>query len=345
MITSPSKFLSIALAGATALTLAACSTGEGGTAETTTAVADAAAGAEDAGSSAEEGTWPRTITHELGETVIEEKPERIANTAISVTGTLLAMDAPVSASAAAGVSGMTDEQGFFTQWSDVADERGVEVLYDGLEFDMESLIAADPDLVILSVSGNDSVADHYEEISAQFPTIAVDYSKQTWQELATELGAALGLEEEAENAITEFDDYATAAAERIQAPEGGVSIVSYNGPGGEQGIGKTTGPHAELLETLGLDVVEADPALDTRGQKRSDFSFVSFENLSRAATGEAVFLLRGTADTVEKFKGEAVLANLPAVQNDAVHPLGENSFRVDPFSGREIVDAVETALS
>lgn len=345
MNTSPSKFLTIALAGATALALASCSTGEDSTAETTTAVADAAAGAEDTGSSAEEGTWPRTVTHELGETVIEEKPERIANTALSVTGTLLAMDAPLSASAAAGVSGMTDDRGFFTQWSDVADERNVEVLYDGLEFDMESLIAADPDLVILSVSGNDSVADQYEEISAEFPTIAVDYSRQTWQELATELGAALGLEEEAENAITEFDDYATAAAEQIQAPEGGVSIVSYNGPGGEQGIGKTTGPHAELLETLGLSVVEADPELDTSEQERSDFAFVSFENLSRAATGDAVFLLRGTADTVEEFSGEAVLANLPAVQNEAVHPLGENSFRVDPFSGREIVDAVVAALS
>lgn len=342
MSTSTRKILAAALAGITALALVSCSAEENTAEENTATVTDSSG---DSDSSDEQGTWPRTVTHELGETVIEEKPERIANTALSITGIMLAMDAPLAASAAAGVSGMTDDKGFFTQWADIADERNVEVLYDSLEFDMESLIAADPDLVILSVSGNDSVADQYEEISAEFPTIAVDYSKQTWQELATELGEALGLEAEAEEAIAEFDDYVAAGAEKIQAPEGGVSIVSYNGPGGDQGIGKVTGPHAELLEALGLSIVEAPEDLDTSEQKRSDFAFVSFENLSQSATGDAVFLLRGTEQTVEEFKGEAVLANLPAVQNDAVYPLGENSFRVDPFSGREIVDAVVAALS
>lgn len=339
MRTLTKKFLAAITAGSLALTAAACSNDNSATSESSSATSSA-----DAASSENTGEWPRTITHELGETVIETKPERIANTALSVTGTLLAIDAPVIASAATTPSDVTDDQGFFSQWSDEAEDAGVEVLYPGLQFDMESLIAQDPDLVIVSISGADSVADEYEQISAQFPTIAVDYSKQSWQDLATELGEALGLEEEAEAAVDEFNSYVADAATKITAPEGGVSIISYNGPGESQGVAKKAGSHGEIFANLGIDVVEAPADLDTSAQARQDFAFVTYENLTQAATGDAIFILTGTDENAEALKADATLANLPAVQNDAVYGLGETSFRVDPYSGRLIVDTVVDAL-
>ncbi|BAU97199.1 iron-enterobactin transporter periplasmic binding protein [Corynebacterium suranareeae] len=339
MRTLTKKFLAAITAGSLALTAAACSNDDSATSESSPA-----ASSTDSASSENSGEWPRTITHELGETVIEAKPERIANTALSVTGTLLAIDAPVIASAATTPSDVTDDQGFFSQWSDEAEEAGVEVLYPGLQFDMESLIAQDPDLVIVSISGADSVADEYEQISAQFPTIAVDYSKQSWQDLATELGEALGLEEEAEAAVDEFNSYVADAATKITAPEGGVSIISYNGPGESQGVAKKGGSHGEIFANLGIDVVEAPADLDTSAQARQDFAFVTYENLTQAATGDAIFILTGTDEDAEALKADATLANLPAVQNDAVYGLGETSFRVDPYSGRLIVDTVVDAL-
>ena len=51
------------------------------------------------------------------------------STTPSVTGILLAMDAPLVASAATTPSRLTDAKGFFSQWAKVADQRGVEVLY------------------------------------------------------------------------------------------------------------------------------------------------------------------------------------------------------------------------
>lgn len=331
------KLFATVAAGSLAFSAVACSSSADNAAEST----DASTTAE---TSDETGEWPRTIEHELGETVLEAKPERIANTALSVTGTLLAMDAPLVASAATNPNPLTDDKGFFKQWAEDADTAGVEVLYPGLQFDMESLIAQDPDLVIVAVSGNDSVADEYEQIAAQFPTIAVDYSKQSWQDLAGELGAALGLETTAEQAVEEFDTYVADAATKIKAPAGGVSIVSYNGPGETQGIAKAGGSHGELMADLGIETIEGPADLDTSAQSREDFIFVTYENLSQAVNGDAVFILTGTDEKATEFKADATLANLDAVQNDAVYGLGPTSFRIDPYSGRLIADTVVDAL-
>ena len=336
---SPTKrFLLLAAVGLTSLSLTACGNASDSSetpapGETTTAASD------------DQGEWPRTVTHEMGELTLDAKPERIVSTSVSVTGTLLAIDAPVVASAATSPSDITDDKGFFSQWADVADEQGVEVLYDNLEFDMEALIAADPDLVVFSTSGADSVADQYEQISAEFPTIVVDYSKQTWQDLATQLGDATGNEEGADKAISDFNDYAADAATKITAPEGGASIVSFNGPGADQGIGKPTGPQAQLMEALGIEVIPAADDLDTSEQTRQDFSFVTYENLSQAIGGNSVFLLTGTDETVAAFTSDPVLANLPAVQSEQVYPLGPTSFRIDYYSGKQFIDAVVDALS
>lgn len=251
----------------------------------------------------------------------------------------------MTASAATNPSDLTNDQGFFSQWADLADEQGVDVLYPDLEFDLEALIAADPDLVVISTSGADSVADHYDEISELFPTVAYDYSDSDWQDLAVDLGEATGLEDEAQAAIDDFDAYVTDAAEQINAPEGEVSIVSYNGPGKDQGIAKVTGAQAQLLEQLGLSIAEAPANLDTSEQERSDFAFVSFENLSQAISGDTVFLISADDAKVQEFLAEPVLANLPAVEKGQVYPLGPTSFRIDPYSGRQVVDAVVAALA
>ncbi|MFT3942779.1 MAG: Fe2+-enterobactin ABC transporter substrate-binding protein [Ancrocorticia sp.] len=339
------RIIAVAAVGLTSLTLTACGNSSDGSDAAETKAPAATSAATEATETPDQGEWPRTITHEKGETVLEAKPERIVSTSISVTGTLLAIDAPVVASAATSPGPITDDKGFFSQWADVADERGVEVLYDNLEFDMEALIAADPDLVIISTSGADSVADQYEQIAAEFPTVAVDYSKQTWQDLAVQLGDATGNEEGATQAIEDFDGYAADAAKKITAPSGGTSIVSFNGPGADQGIGKTTGPHAQLLEALGLEVVAAPEDLDTSKQPRQDFAFVTYENLSQAVGGESVFLLTGTDETVAAFSADPVLANLPAVEKKQVYPLGITSFRIDYYSGKLLIDAVVDSLS
>ncbi|MDO5744045.1 MAG: Fe2+-enterobactin ABC transporter substrate-binding protein [Micrococcaceae bacterium] len=305
----------------------------------------ASSGSGDAAASATDASWPRTITHEEGEVVIPEKPKNIVSTSLSVTGTLLAIDAPVTASAATNPSDVTDSQGFFSQWAPVAKERNLDVLYPNLEFDLEAVVASAPDLIVVSTSGADSAVDHYKELNEIAPTIVVNYGDKTWQELAEELGEATGQEAEAQAAVETYDAHVKDVAARIKLPAGESNIISFNGPGQDNGVGKKTGTHAKLLESLGFKIAEIPEGLDTSEQAREDFAFVSFENLTKAALGDTVFLLSADGSVVKAFEGEKVLANLPSVKSGSVYAMGPTSFRLDYYSSTELVDLLGKTFS
>ncbi len=289
---------------------------------------------------AQEEGWPRTVKHVSGELTLAAKPVRIVSTAPSLTGILLAMDAPLIASAATTPSSMTDDKGFFLQWAGVADERGVDVLYRNLNFDIEAVIGWEPDLLIASSSGADSVIQHYGELEAQgIPTFVINYSNQSWQDMAIQIGEIAGLEKEAAAAIERFDAHVAEVAASLTKEKGTASIVGYN-IGATYSIGRPESPQARLLSSLGFEVEGMPQANSGDVTRRSDFDFISRENLSAAITGDTVFLLRGTDADVEAFLADPVLANLPAVRNKRVYPLGPTSFRIDYYSGREMVDAV-----
>lgn len=289
---------------------------------------------------AEDAAWPRTIEHHSGTLTLKSKPLRIVSTAPSLTGILLAINAPLVASAATTPSPLTDEKGFFSQWAKVADERGVEVLYSNLEFDIEAIIAAEPDLVVVSATGADSVLPQYAELVAQgIPTMVVNYSNQSWQDIAKQLGKATGLEDEVVASVARFDDYAAKAAAEITAPGDPITIVGYN-IGNSYSIGKQTSAQAQLLEALGFKVAGLPDALTKQVTRSSDFDFISHENLSAAVTGKSVFLLRGLDGDVHSFLSDPVLANLDAVKGNQVYSLGPTSFRIDYYSGIQMIDMV-----
>lgn len=291
------------------------------------------------------GTWPRTVKHENGETVINAKPENIVSTSITATGSLLAINAPVKKTAATNPSDITDSKGFFSQWAPVADERGVGVLYPNLELDLEAVIAANPDLIVVSTSGADSVADHYKELSDIAPTIVVNYADKTWEDLATQLGAATGHEDDAKSAIAEFDGTVKAAAAKIKHPQGTSAVMNFNGAGNDSAVGKLTGTHAKLMTQLDFKVVEAPEGLNTSKSPRSDFAFVSLENLPKAVAADNLFVLSGNEKEVKAILDEPVLANVPAVKAKAVYPLGKTSFRLDYYSGKQLIELLTKTFS
>ncbi|ERM01922.1 antibiotic ABC transporter substrate-binding protein [Brucella intermedia 229E] len=290
-----------------------------------------------------EQAWPRTVKHEAGELVLKTKPVRIVSTTPSITGILLAMGAPLVATAATTPSPLTDNKGFFLQWAEVADERGgVEVLYPNLEFDMEAIIGGvEPDLLIASATGADSVVQHYSELEAQgIPTLVVNYSNQSWQEIATELGTALGgLEDETGATIARFDAKVAEVAATIMPPNEPVTIVGYN-IGNSYSVGRTSSPQSLLLQALGFKVDGLPDTVAKDVRRRSDFDFISHENLSAAITGKSIFLLRGSQNDVQALLEDPVLANLPAVRDHNVYPLGPSSFRIDYYSGLQMIEAV-----
>lgn len=278
-----------------------------------------------------QGGWPRTFTNADGTTTeIHAQPKRILSTSVSITGTLLAVNAPVVASGSAG-NGQ-----FFAQWNAVAAERGISNVWPAGSVDLEAAYASEPDLIIVSTSGADSALAQLSVLQLVAPTIVLDYGGQTWQDLAIEIGEATGLEEQVAAVIAEFDAQVAAAAASITVPAGTANIISYNGAGSDNPIARVGGAHAELISALGFTV--EDPPLEWHAQAsvRADFVWAAFERLPEL-TSETTFLLRFGDAQIEPFLSEPVLANLPSVRAGQVYGLGVNSFRIDYYSALEIV--------
>ncbi|MGB4778074.1 Fe2+-enterobactin ABC transporter substrate-binding protein [Microbacterium sp.] len=287
---------------------------------------------------AADDSWPRTITHDAGETEIPAQPLTIVSTSVSITGTLLAIEAPLVASAATSVNPLTDDKGFFSQWADIADERGVEVLYPNLELDIEAIEAIAPDLIIGSTVGGDATLEAYDQLSEIAPTVLFDYGSKPWDELAAVLGEATGLEENATAAVADFDAYLAEKAEAITVPDQPTALISYQGA---EGIGMFSGqsPQARIFEALGFEWAEIPT--DLASQTRGDASFFTAENTPAALEGaQTLFAIPVGGDPTQALTSDPLLANQPAIQNERLFITQATAFRIDPFSARQLADTL-----
>ena len=276
--------------------------------------------------------WPRTFTNVDGSTVeIKAPPKRILSTSVSITGTLLAINAPVVASSTAA-NGQ-----YFAQWDKIAKQKGIEKLWSAGSVDLEMAYLAAPDLIIVSINGGDTVYPQVTQLQQIAPTIILDYGKQGWESLAVQLGQATGLEQQAVDILQSFNVLVTKSKEKIQVPKGNVNIVSYFGPGTVNPISLTTSPHAVLLQQLGFSIESANIDWQPKDKPISDFVWAQYEHLTQL-TAPTTFLLRGTEKDSKIFMADPILANINSVKNKQVYGLGANSFRVDYYSAQEIIN-------
>ena len=290
--------------------------------------------------------WPRTIEHAAGSTTIAARPVRIVSTSPSVTGSLLAIDAPLLACAATTPSALTDERGVFTQWSEVARERKVEVLYANLELDLDAIDLFEPDLIIGSVNGGDATREAYAQLSEIAPTVLVDYGTVTWQDLTKTLGEATGLEDKAAATIADYDTWVAARAKEIKAPAQPVTALVYLGADGIWAFGESS-PQAQLLTSLGFTYQPLPKeVLASQMPGTNGVDIVTAENMPAAlAQSQTLFpVALGGRDPVATLKAEPLLANQPAIAAGRVYSMGAEAFRLDYYSARNTVDLLVKTL-
>ena len=138
--------------------------------------------------SAQAADWPRQVTDSYGTHTLPSQPLRIVSTSVTLTGSLLAIDAPVVASGATTPNNrVADSQGFLRQWSEVAKARKLARLYIG-EPSAEAVAAQMPDLILVSATGGDSALPLYDQLKTIAPTLVINYDDKSWQTLLTQLG-------------------------------------------------------------------------------------------------------------------------------------------------------------
>ncbi len=134
--------------------------------------------------------WPRSVQGATGTVTLHQAPQRIVSTSVTLTGSLLAIDAPVIARGATTPNNrVADAQGFLRQWGDIAKQRKVARLYIG-EPSAEAVAAQMPDLILISATGGDSALALYDQLSAIAPTLIINYDDKSWQAVVTQLGQA-----------------------------------------------------------------------------------------------------------------------------------------------------------
>ncbi len=292
------------LAAAAVLSASACSTGP--------------ASGEAAGSGGNEAgaadAFPVTIEHAFGETILEEKPERVA--------TVSWVNADVSLALGVVPVGMpTDTYGGndkgSTPWKDAKLEElgapiGSEdapVQYsetDGLPFD--DIAATDPDVILAAYSGLSQ--EDYDTLSDIAPVVAYPETAYgtAWQDSTRLVGEALGLSGQAEDLVAETEKAIDDAAADYPQLEGKSFIYG-------------------TLDPAGAEPVSLYTANDNRPRFLSSLGMKEAEVISSAAEGSDEFFIPWSAERANELESDVFVTWVP---DDAT----KDAIATDPLLGQ-----------
>ena len=284
--------------------------------------------------SAAAADWPRQVTDSRGVHTLESKPTRIVSTSVTLTGSLLAIDAPIVASGATTPNNrVADGQGFLRQWGDIAKQRKVARLYIG-EPSAEAVAAQMPDLILISATGGDSALALYDQLSAIAPTLIINYDDKSWQALLTQLGAITGHEKQAAERIAAFDKQLAQVKQQMTLPPQPVNAIVYTAAAHSANLWTAESAQSKLLHQLGFTLADLPAGLQTSTSqgKRHDIIQLGGENLATGLNGEGLFVFAGDEKDVAAIYANPLLAHLPSVKNKRVWALGTETFRLDYYS-------------
>ncbi|MDO5730559.1 ABC transporter substrate-binding protein [Corynebacterium sphenisci] len=240
-----------AIAVACGLGLAGCSSEEGDTA--------AATGAEST-VEVEEGAFPVTIEHAFGATTIEEAPQRIATVGESDVDAVLAL----------GVTPVWAHQwmrGEPYPWQREKISGEGPGWVDMQELDLESIAAAEPDLIIVMFFDG-ITADQYGRLSDIAPTIAYQEGQGDYQQSAEDtqlmVGEALGRPKAARKLVDDLDAKYAAIRERHPDWAGRTAVIASPDPADLWAFSSEF-PTSRVLEKLGFVIPEEIDALGDGG--------------------------------------------------------------------------------
>jgi iron complex transport system substrate-binding protein len=284
------------LAVVAALTLTAC----GGTAES----ADSSAPAAD-------DAFPRTVAHAMGETEIPARPERVVVLDTGELDTALSLGVtPVGA-----VTTAVSEE-FLSYLAE--DAEGVEVVGTIAEPNLEEIAALQPDLILSNKTRHEEL---YDELSQIAPTVFAERVGAVWKENFLLDAEALGLEEEAAEALAEYEDAAARLGESIGDPAG-TTISAMRFVEGTIRVYTAESFIGTVLADIGLEQLQLDTA-DT-----PTFAELSLEELTRADAD--ILLYSSYGPDAESGEASALAgplwSRLNAVQQGQAHAVEDDVF-------------------
>lgn len=156
----------------------------------------------------EEAVWPRTYVDALGrEVILEKKPERVALLFFrNFEHMFLLGEFPIAAT----------NVNVLDEWASLTPYKGQYDIADIGEINspnVEKLLEADPDLIIVYSGWHDDYGAELEKIA---PVIAVDSNENNWQGALRQYGEIFGKEEKAESEITRIETFIADSRQQLE---------------------------------------------------------------------------------------------------------------------------------
>ncbi|WP_082070685.1 Fe2+-enterobactin ABC transporter substrate-binding protein [Gynuella sunshinyii] len=291
--------------------------------------------------------WPRTFSTIAGEVTLNQPPLRIVSTSVTLTGSLLAINAPVIASGGTNANtAVADQHGFFRQWSTVAQERGLKPLYQ-MEPNAEAIVSVNPDLIIIAATGGDSALKLYDQLASVAPTMVVSYDDKSWQQLARLFGEISGHEEDADELIRAYDQRVAHVRQAIQLPPQPSTALVYYEDGSGANVWTEESAQGRLLGDLGFtlaDIPESVRGNESQG-KRHDIVQLSGEKFADGLNGASLLLFAADDTMISQLKQNPFLSHVSAVRNDQLYAMGLDTFRLDYYSSSHMLNQIETLFA
>lgn len=301
----------VALSALAVPALASCSGGE----ESTTASGGEAAGSGD-------GSFPVTITHVYGETVIEAEPTRIVTVSWVNGDTVLALGlVPV------GLPTVTwggNDNGS-TDWIDAKLEE-LGAAWDGdsapTQYDESDGVNADemaaltPDLIVAAYSG--LTEEEYTQLSKIAPTIgplAPNYTA-SWEDVLTAVGQATGRSEQAEELASTLTADLAAVGEENPAVAGATFIAGTLGLA-DNSIALYVGEDTRPRFFTALGMTQAEVVTENTEDAENFYLEWSAERADELDS-DLFYTWAESGTTVEDFQDNDLFAQIPAVENGGV---------------------------
>ncbi|MGP4068127.1 ABC transporter substrate-binding protein [Halobacillus sp. B29] len=318
------RFLApLALLMILSLVLSAC--GNSSSEEDTTQ--DSEDNSNDSGS---ENFEPYTIEHAMGETTVEEKPERVVILTNEGTEALLAMDVkPVGA-----VKSWTGDPWY----NHISDQmEGVEVVGDESNVNIEKILELEPDLII---GNKQRQEDIYEKLNKIAPTIFSEKLRGEWQSNFMTYAEALNMEDKGQQLIDEYDqrleDFADQAGDKLNQK---VSVIRFLPD--HVRIYHKDSFSGVILEQIGFERPES--------QDVNDFMEKATKERIPAMDGDVLFYFTyetgdGAASNLqEEWLNDPLFQNLDVVKSGDVHEVSDAIWNTAGgyIAANEMVDDLE----
>lgn len=270
--------------------------------------------------------YPLTIEHAFGETVIEEKPERVATVAWSNQDVALALDVvPVGFSAAN--YGVQDGSGMLPWTAEKLEELGEDNpnIYqdtDGLDF--EAIADSDPDVILAAYSG--ITQEDYETLSQIAPVVAYQETPwvSTWQDTVRYDSLAMGLGEEGEQLIKDTEALIDEKAATVPEMKGKkAAFVSMSAEDLSKFYIYTPGdPRGAFIEELGMEYPQN--IIDEANKANSFFLELSSENAD-ILNDVDIFVTYGNEETLKALQADPLYSKVPAIERGSVVLIEDNT--------------------